>query len=388
MPLNIPNIPPIPNNPFNMHRRSPRSAASARFIKRQQIAALINEMTEIRISNNTDYQELHAQLTDTVNAILDTNTTAYGNDMITTLNKDYLANRSRIYGNFETYRWRYGDGMRGNISEFYNIIVSLRNQLLEEKRKVAKMKANYTHSKYLFNACIEQIRRVVFHDRLQNYPMIVRHGLRIISSMIDVLLVKHKQFDVAKNSYTDHEKNFQKQIDDWIRIIDNFEERVKSWGDLYRDTQPELVLNEADRTAAERTAVAATALSRAYPFPPSDEAEKAFLANFDVHAFTSPQHLDASAPLYTLPIKPAIATSSQQSNDLPDHFDVDVDVDVDISSDATSSKPPGLGGGLKRSRSKFSSYKYYLKAFKSYSKRKLKTFRKRRNYKKTKRGKH
>jgi len=45
-------------------------------------------------------------------------------------------------------------------------------------------------------------------------------------------------------------------------------------------------------------------------------------------------------------------------------------------------------GGLKRSRSKFPSYKYYLKAFKSYSKRKLKTFRKRRNYKKTKRGKH
>jgi hypothetical protein len=383
MPLNIP---PIPNNPFNMHRRSPRSAASARFIKRQQIAALINEMTEIRISNDADYQELHAQLTDTVNAILDTNTTAYGNDMITTLNNDYLANRSRIYGKFETYRWRYGDGMRGNISEFYNNVVSLRDQLQDEKRKVAKMKANYAHSKDLFNACIEQIRRVVSHDRLQNSPMIVRHGLRIISSMIDVLLVKHKQFDVAKNSYTDYEKKFQKQIDDWIRIIDNFEERVKSWGDLYRDTQPELVLNDAARTAAERTAVAATALSRAYPFPPSDEAEKAFLANFDAHAFTSPQYLDASAPPYTLPIEPAIATSSQQSNDLPDHFDVDVD--VDISSDATSPKPPGLGGGLKRRRSKPSSYKYYLKAFKSYSKRKLKTFRKRRNYKKTKHGKH
>ena len=45
-------------------------------------------------------------------------------------------------------------------------------------------------------------------------------------------------------------------------------------------------------------------------------------------------------------------------------------------------------GGFTRRRSKFPSYKYYLKAFKSYSKRKLKTYRKRRNYKKTKRGKH
>jgi hypothetical protein len=44
-------------------------------------------------------------------------------------------------------------------------------------------------------------------------------------------------------------------------------------------------------------------------------------------------------------------------------------------------------GGVKRRRSKFPSYKYYLKAFKTYSKRKLKTFRKRRNYKKTKRSK-
>jgi hypothetical protein len=47
-----------------------------------------------------------------------------------------------------------------------------------------------------------------------------------------------------------------------------------------------------------------------------------------------------------------------------------------------------LTGGLKRYRSKPCTYKYYLKAFKTYSKRKLKTFRKRRNYKKTKRGKH
>jgi hypothetical protein len=45
-------------------------------------------------------------------------------------------------------------------------------------------------------------------------------------------------------------------------------------------------------------------------------------------------------------------------------------------------------GGLKRYRSKPCTYKYYLKAFKTYSKRKLKTFRKRRNYKKTKRGKY
>jgi flagellar biosynthesis chaperone FliJ len=50
--------------------------------------------------------------------------------------------------------------------------------------------------------------------------------------------------------------------------------------------------------------------------------------------------------------------------------------------------PTIIVGGLKRRRSKFPSYKYYVKAFKSYSKRKLKTFRKRRNYKKTKRGKH
>jgi len=45
-------------------------------------------------------------------------------------------------------------------------------------------------------------------------------------------------------------------------------------------------------------------------------------------------------------------------------------------------------GGVKRRRSKFPSYKYYLKAVKSYSKRKLKTLRKRRNYKKTKRSKY
>ena len=45
-------------------------------------------------------------------------------------------------------------------------------------------------------------------------------------------------------------------------------------------------------------------------------------------------------------------------------------------------------GGLKRRRSKFPSYKYYLKTFKTYSKRKFKTFRKRRNYKKTTRRKH
>jgi hypothetical protein len=50
--------------------------------------------------------------------------------------------------------------------------------------------------------------------------------------------------------------------------------------------------------------------------------------------------------------------------------------------------PTIIVGGLKRRRSKFPSYKYYVKAFKSYSKRKLKTFRKRRNYKKTKRGKY
>jgi len=48
--------------------------------------------------------------------------------------------------------------------------------------------------------------------------------------------------------------------------------------------------------------------------------------------------------------------------------------------------PTIIVGGLKRRRSKFPSYKYYVKAFKSYSKRKLKTFRKRRNYKKTKRN--
>ena len=41
------------------------------------------------------------------------------------------------------------------------------------------------------------------------------------------------------------------------------------------------------------------------------------------------------------------------------------------------------GCGLKRRRSKFPSYKHYLKTFKTYSKRKFQTFRKRRNYKKT-----
>lgn len=45
-------------------------------------------------------------------------------------------------------------------------------------------------------------------------------------------------------------------------------------------------------------------------------------------------------------------------------------------------------GGIRRRRSKLYSYKHYLKAFKTYSKRKLKTFRKKRNYKKTKRRKH
>ena len=45
-------------------------------------------------------------------------------------------------------------------------------------------------------------------------------------------------------------------------------------------------------------------------------------------------------------------------------------------------------GGIKKRRSKLYSYKHYLKAFKTYSKRKLKTFRKKRNYKKTKRRKH
>jgi hypothetical protein len=55
-----------------------------------------------------------------------------------------------------------------------------------------------------------------------------------------------------------------------------------------------------------------------------------------------------------------------------------------------SASPSGTSwvGGFKRYSSKIPSYKYYLKAFKSYSKRKLKTFRKRRNYKKTKRNKH
>lgn len=45
-------------------------------------------------------------------------------------------------------------------------------------------------------------------------------------------------------------------------------------------------------------------------------------------------------------------------------------------------------GGIRRRRSKPCTYKYYLKAFKTSSKKKLKTFRKRRNYKKTKRRKH
>ena len=45
-------------------------------------------------------------------------------------------------------------------------------------------------------------------------------------------------------------------------------------------------------------------------------------------------------------------------------------------------------GGIKSVVSKLYSYKHYLKAFKTYSKRKLKTFRKKRNYKKTKRRKH
>jgi|UniRef100_A0A6C0CDW0 hypothetical protein len=49
---------------------------------------------------------------------------------------------------------------------------------------------------------------------------------------------------------------------------------------------------------------------------------------------------------------------------------------------------PPQAGGVKRRRLKFPSYKYYMKAFKTYSKRKLKTFRKRRNYKKTKRNKY
>ena len=51
---------------------------------------------------------------------------------------------------------------------------------------------------------------------------------------------------------------------------------------------------------------------------------------------------------------------------------------------------PGLEyvGGLKRRRSKFPSYKYYLKTFKTYSKRKFQTFKKKRNYKKTTRRKH
>ena len=49
---------------------------------------------------------------------------------------------------------------------------------------------------------------------------------------------------------------------------------------------------------------------------------------------------------------------------------------------------PLHAGGFKRYRLKFPSYKYYMKAFKTYSKRKFKTFRKRRNYKKTKRNKY
>ena len=66
-----------------------------------------------------------------------------------------------------------------------------------------------------------------------------------------------------------------------------------------------------------------------------------------------------------------------------------LDMDKKSPYGATSDRP-GLEylGGLKRRRSKFPSYKYYLKTFKTYSKRKFKTFRKRRNYKKTTRRKH
>ena len=54
----------------------------------------------------------------------------------------------------------------------------------------------------------------------------------------------------------------------------------------------------------------------------------------------------------------------------------------------TTSKTELQAGGLKKRRSKLYSYKHYLKAFKTSSKRKLKTFRKKHNYKKTKRRKH
>lgn len=47
--------------------------------------------------------------------------------------------------------------------------------------------------------------------------------------------------------------------------------------------------------------------------------------------------------------------------------------------------PPGVVGGFKHRHLEPSTYKYYMKASKTYLKRKVKTFKKKRNYKKSKR---
>ena len=81
---------------------------------------------------------------------------------------------------------------------------------------------------------------------------------------------------------------------------------------------------------------------------------------------------------------PAISASQRSVTPLMGN---DPAISQRLSGSASPSGKSGVGG-FKRYSSKIPSYKYYLKAVKSYSKRKLKTFRKRRNYKKTKRNKY
>jgi hypothetical protein len=259
-------------------------------------------------------------------------------------------------------------------AKYVDQLASFHGELKKEKENVDKMKANYTKSIDLFNSCKQIIRKLVFHPKLKQYRSFVHDALEIINNMINVLLYTHKQFDVAKKSYIRDEKRFNKEIADLNERISAYEENEKY---LYR---PPNLMFTPDTASIVRAAI--------FFATESDAAEAEYAAkaaeaeNATEAAAFAPSSLRFDAD--------DASDDSDDSDDASDDSDDASDDSYDAynGADATSRKSPVLVGGLKQRRSKPSTFKYYLKAFKTYSKRKLKTFRKIRNYKKTKRRKH
>ena len=255
-------------------------------------------------------------------------------------------------------------------------ILKTQSRLMKTKKEILEQTQTYYMS-----------FKPVFEKNKANMERIIKeifkyYGIEFISIQ-DVNIARHIRYENKSFWFLlDIARLHNHNINMFLDIYLNFAYATKVYEKKYKKLL-ETVTQNFDRIDPEITKFLDAAAAAAAAADAEDEAGSALEAEAKAGSRIDPEitkFLDAAA---------AAAAAADAEDEAGSALEAEAKAGSRVAPEVdTTSKTELQAGGIKKRRSKLYSYKHYLKAFKTYSKRKLKTFRKKRNYKKTKRRKH